>query len=169
MTEPAYQHFEVRDSDGTPIVWLYPFDSVSFDTGDDEVTHRAPSDSEEPSIARPGFKITETLKVSAVFKHSSELNAGHRQALTNLFGANEVTQLDQYNRLNAFFNDRGAPPFEVTLAENEYTARSRSAVDRANGAYPTVVVGGVSATYSGYRQGMSVTVTLAVGVEDNDG
>lgn len=133
------EHTEIRleTTGGTVIAYFAPNFEVQPLLDNDLKGQPLPRG--DPSVIRDLRLIQTEITVQGAFEDSDELPAAHKSDLESLFGKSPVTARDQVRRIRRFMQEDGGP-FVLYEGADEYSAQTASAVDRANGVYPTVNV-----------------------------
>jgi hypothetical protein len=156
-------HTNVRleTTGGTVIAYLAPNQETTVIDNND--LFEGPRKGGTPSKAIDSQVIQTEISVQGELEHSDNLPDAHATDLETLFGTSPVTALDQVNRIRDYLWEQGGP-FYLHADENEYTAESESAVDVANGVYPTVQVDQFRPVRAEGLDRVSYTIKMIVGV-----
>lgn len=175
MTSSNYEEIRLveptddEDGQNRVIAYFAPTFEVVPRHGND--LFEAPLAGARPSVVRDNGLWTSEVTVQGTFQHSDNVPPAFREALLELFDAEEaVTPTDQINRLveHVVYGDPGH--YEFYHNENEYTATSADGVDVGNNVYPVVRVADLSVPEDGEASGLRADfeVQLVVGIGSGD-
>lgn len=134
-----HTHTRLETTDGTVIMYLAP--NVKYQPVYQNKLHSQARPRGEPQISRDVSMWSTEFTLQGDLQDSDALPQAHEDDLAAL-DANwsaPVSAIEQKNRMTHYLIDVGGP-FCLYDGDDEYTATSKSEVDRSNGVFPTVQV-----------------------------
>lgn len=156
-------HTEVRleTPGGDVVAYFAPNFEVQPSFDNDLFTAERAAD--RPSVVRDNRQFSHDLAVEGVFEDSDNLPDAHRSDVETMVGSSPATARQQVNRLVHYATQVGGP-FYLYEGTDEYTAESASAVDVANGVYPSVQIASIEPPSQGGLSRFEYSVKFVVGV-----
>jgi len=159
-----HTHTRIETPGGAVVMYLAP--NAKYQPVYQNDLHSQTRPEGEPPISRDIGKWGMEFTLQGDLVDSNDLPQAHEDDLVALDSnwSAPVTAVQQKNRLAYYLIDVGGP-FYLYDGADEYTAESASAVDRANGVYPTVQVEEFRPPRDAGMSRLNYTIKFKAGVE----